>query len=208
MHRDIIIRQLRAYQAKWVNESDVAEQFIGFISGHATCFERSLKIGHVTGSAWVTDPAGTHVLLTHHRKLNKWFQLGGHADGEPDIFKVAKREVMEESGLTRVVPVGDGIFDIDRHRIPARGDEPEHDHYDIRFAMQVVGRDEFTVSAESHELRWVEIDRLDEFTGDESMFRMAVKWKVGTSVPLVRGCEKPIEPPSAPASRRGPPNHR
>ena len=46
------------------------------------------------------------------------------------------REAREESGLTRLRLVSPEIFDVDRHRIPARGAEPEHWHFDVRFLIE------------------------------------------------------------------------
>jgi 8-oxo-dGTP pyrophosphatase MutT (NUDIX family) len=177
MHRESILQQLNDYHSRWPGEATAVQQLIQFVASHAACFERTLQIGHVTGSAWVVNQAGTHVLLTHHRKLNKWLQLGGHADGDPDMLQVAQREAQEESGLEQIVPLDLGIFDIDIHLIPERGTEPAHYHYDIRYAMQALSGDDYVVSDESHDLSWVEIKQLGRFTDEVSMLRMAVKWE-------------------------------
>lgn len=183
MRRDVsredVIRQLRDYRARWENESDVVDRFIAFIAAHPDGFERELKIGHVTGSAWVVDRAGTHVLLTHHKKLDMWVQLGGHADGDADVFRVALREAEEESGLDALVPVSRRIFDVDVHRIPARREEPEHFHWDVRYAFRALGGETYRVSGESHDLAWIEIAALETVTREESMLRMARKWLAG-----------------------------
>ena len=84
----------------------------------------------------------------------------------------------EESGITDVVQVGDGIFDVDIHLIPERKNEPEHYHYDVRYALQVTGDEDYVVSDESHDLDWLEIDRLSERTQEESMLRLARKWQL------------------------------
>lgn len=175
MHRNDFIQQLEAYRGRWAAEKGVCDQFIEFISGNADCFERNSKEGHVTASAWVVNGAGTHVLLTHHRKLNRWLQLGGHVDGESDVLEGALREVEEESGLTEVAVLGEGIFDLDIHPIPARRDEPEHLHYDVRFLCQATGSEEFIVSDESHALDWVKIEEVGNLANEESMLRMARK---------------------------------
>ena len=59
------------------------------------------------------------VLMTHHRKLNMWLQLGGHADGMEDLISVAIREAKEESGFNEFVLLSDRIFDLDIHQFPA-----------------------------------------------------------------------------------------
>ena len=176
MHRTPLLQALAQYQAQYPDETPLVERLASFVRHHADCFERSLLIGHVTGSAWVVNAPGTHVLLTHHRKLNMWIQLGGHADGDADVQRVARREAEEESGLVQLVPAVGGIFDVDIHAIPARGDEPEHFHYDVRYAFRAAGSDRFTVTRESHALAWIPVGELSAYTDEVSMHRMAHKW--------------------------------
>ena len=66
-------------------------------------------------------------------------------------------------------------FDFDVYLIPARGGEPAHYHYDVRFLVQAM-EDRFRVSEESRALAWVPADRVGVFTNDESVLRMARKW--------------------------------
>lgn len=179
MDREELIRQLQEYGVRWPAEAETAGRFIEFVGRHPDCFERRLAAGHVTGSAWVVNGAGTHVLLTHHKKLNLWVQLGGHADGDPDVFRVARREAEEESGLEGLEPVGGRLFDIDIHRIPARGDEPEHLHWDLRYAFRAAEGEAYRVSDESHALAWIAIAEIEAVTREESMLRMARKWIAG-----------------------------
>ena len=151
--------------------------FNGFLADQPQCFERALKHGHFTGSAWLVSADGQRVLLTHHRKLGRWLQLGGHADGDPDLARVALREAEEESGLARLALDGEEIFDLDRHRIPARGVESEHWHYDVRYVVRAGPDENFAVSAESLALAWRPvIGVVADAEADESVRRMAVKW--------------------------------
>jgi 8-oxo-dGTP pyrophosphatase MutT (NUDIX family) len=175
MHRAPLLRLLAEYAARHPDESDCVGRYTDFVSAHPDCFERSLAIGHVTGAAWILDRSGTRVLLTHHRKLNRWLQPGGHADGDPDVLATASREALEETGLTGLVPDAETLFDLDVHPIPARGDIPEHLHYDARFLFRATGSEDFTVSEESHDLAWVPLGKLEDFTTEESILRLARK---------------------------------
>ena len=159
-------------------EKPTIQRFREFVSLNSDCFERSLETGHITASSWIVDRSGTRVLLTHHRKLNRWLQLGGHADGDPDVARVALREAEEESGLNDLELIEPAVFDLDVHPIPPRKADPAHDHYDVRFLIRQRGSDTFVVSEESHDLAWVEIDRIEEYTQEESILRMAAKWRV------------------------------
>jgi len=167
---------LANYRQQHPAETTTADQLLEFVQNNHDCFERSLLCGHITGSAWLVNDNSTHVLLTHHRKLNRWLQLGGHADGEDDVLNVALREAQEESGLTDIELVRSTIFDIDIHPIPARKAEPEHLHYDVRFAFRAVGDQRFVVSDESNRLAWVPVIGLEDVVQDASMLRMAEKW--------------------------------
>lgn len=168
--------QLRAYRERHPGESEVIDRFTALLSDHADCFERHhFSPGHITGSAWLVDEAGENVLLTHHRKLDAWLQLGGHSDGDPDTAAVAIREAEEESGLS-VALLWPEIFDIDVHEIPARKNDPAHYHFDVRYALTSTSGRDYSVSDESHDLAWVPTDQLGRFTAEESMLRMARKW--------------------------------
>lgn len=156
-------------------EAAMLAEFFPFIAAHSDCLRRTCLDGHLTASAWVVDAARTRVLLTHHRKLNLWIQLGGHADGEADLLTAALREVTEESGLTRLRAVSPEIFDVDRHRIPARKAEPEHWHFDVRFLIEADPAEPVVVSDESHDVAWVALADVTRLNAEESVARMVRK---------------------------------
>jgi 8-oxo-dGTP pyrophosphatase MutT (NUDIX family) len=174
--REGLIEALRRHRAHDEHEELMRARLLAFVEAHADCFSRSLLIGHVTGSAWVVDHERTHALLTHHAKLDKWLQMGGHCDGETDVLKVALREVEEESGLAQVRPLlGGAIFDVDAHDIPARASEPAHVHYDVRFAFEADRDAPLRISGESKDLAWAPLERIAELNTDESVMRLVEK---------------------------------
>ncbi len=174
MHRRNLLRQLNDYVQRFPEEQAIVERFVELVDEEPRCYERDCWRGHITGSAWLLDPAGESLLLTHHKKLDIWVQLGGHSDGDPDTRTVAIKEAQEESGLA-VELLGDAILDIDIHEIPARKNDPAHFHFDVRFAMAAATRD-FSVSDESHALAWVRLMELERYTREASILRMRRKW--------------------------------
>lgn len=173
MQRNRLYALLNRYQDRFPDED--AAPFLRFVERQPRCFERDcFDDGHVTGSALVLNLAGDATLLTRHAKLDRWLQLGGHSDGDPDPLAVACREAEEESGLA-VVPVSRQVLDIDIHTIPRRGGEPAHFHYDVRFLLRVEGSERFAVTAESHALAWVPLDQVRSYTSEESVLRMVRK---------------------------------
>lgn len=145
---------MQSYLHHHPNENQVVQDFIEFYQSSAQAFERSHLVGHFTASAMLVHPQGEAGLMTHHKKLNRWLQLGGHADGIQDLYQVALQEAHEESGIEGIQLLSTEILDIDVHEIPARPDEPAHLHWDLRFLMQAP-QEEFQVSEESHNLAWV-----------------------------------------------------
>jgi 8-oxo-dGTP pyrophosphatase MutT (NUDIX family) len=175
VHRNPLLEKLRAHRPFDDHEAAMVTRLRRFVETHADCFERSLRIGHITGSAWIVDRERGHALLTHHRKLNKWLQLGGHADGDNDVLRVALREAQEESGLASIRPISPAIYDIDIHVIPARGSEPEHLHYDVRFLLEADRASPLLASSESRSLAWTPLSAIAGLNPEESMARMVRK---------------------------------
>ena len=177
MHRTLLLAKLDAYTAFDQAETRMYTILERFVQAHPQCFERSLEIGHITGSAWIVDLDKTHVLLTHHRKLDRWLQLGGHADGDPDILNVAWREAREESGLENVKSVSEDIYDLDVHAIPASSKEPAHFHYDVRFLFIADRHTPLVISSESKDLAWVPVVDIEKYSVDDSILRMVHKMR-------------------------------
>jgi 8-oxo-dGTP pyrophosphatase MutT (NUDIX family) len=171
------LASLRRHEARAEagDEAAMLAEYGPFIAAHADCLWRTCRDGHLTASAWIVDPARQRTLLTHHHKLDRWLQLGGHVDGNPNLAEAAMREAREESGLAGLRLVSPEIFDVDRHRIPARGDEPEHWHFDVRFLIEADPAEPLAISSESKDLAWVALNEVARLNPSESLARMVRK---------------------------------
>jgi len=167
---------LQAYAPLDVQEQQFKKDMLEFIQAQPECFERSLAMGHITASSWLLNKDGSKALLMHHTKLNNWFQLGGHCDGNPDVLEVAIKEAQEESGINGIVAVYADIFDIDIHLIPENSRDKAHYHYDVRFLLQVNSDEDVVQNHESKELRWIQKDLSVLPTQNVSIVRMFNKW--------------------------------
>lgn len=159
-------------------ESSHLAHIVSFVARHDDPFDRDIAEGHLTGSAFILDPA-QRLLLTHHLRLDIWVQLGGHSDGECVAEDVAMREAREESGLgdlefaaaLRLPGGAPRLLDVDVHRIPARRDEPAHDHLDLRFLLRTQSPECIVANpSETKALEWVTLDEATR-RGDAGMRR-------------------------------------
>jgi 8-oxo-dGTP pyrophosphatase MutT (NUDIX family) len=185
MHRRPLLDMLARYREMFPAEAEVVDRMVALVEEHADCFERTCRPGHVTGAAWILSSDRRRCLLTHHRKLDRWLQLGGHADGQWQVDEVALREAREESGLAdfEFLPVDGALmpFDLDVHQIPARYDasgrqiEDAHEHHDVRFLLVARGNEQPRCSDESHEVAWFTPAEIEQLTTEESVLRMLRK---------------------------------
>ena len=176
MHRSPVLALLQAYVPQTTEEQQIKNHIMTFIQRNEYCFERSLAIGHVTASAWLLSQDGSQALMMHHKKLDKWVQLGGHCDGNPDVLAVAVKEAQEESGITAIAPVSQAIFDLAIFLVPENAHAPAHAHYDICFLLQVTGDEEVAKNSESKELRWISKKAKKLPTDEPSVMHLFKKW--------------------------------
>lgn len=175
MIRNQLLALLDSYTAFTEEEAKMQVELSTFVKSHPDCFERSLLIGHVTGSAFVVNKERTHSLLMHHSMLGIWVQPGGHCDGHPDVAQVAMKEAVEETGLENLTIESDRIFDLDIHWLPERKSVPGHYHYDVRFLIEADINEELMPNEESIELKWVPLNEITKYNEDSSVLRMKDK---------------------------------
>jgi 8-oxo-dGTP pyrophosphatase MutT (NUDIX family) len=185
MHRRPLLDMLACYRQHFPTEGAIVDRIVELVESHADCFERTCRPGHITAAAWILSADRRRCLLTHHRKIDRWLQLGGHADGQTLVEEVALREAREESGMTdfEMVTIDGTVLplDVDVHDIPARYDtsgrqiEDAHEHHDIRFLLVARGEQPIHVSDESHDVAWFTSDEVLRLTNEESVLRMLYK---------------------------------
>ncbi len=153
---------LAAYAPSRGESSELA-QTVGLLDTAAPFSREQFEPGHFTGSGFVLSPARDAFLLVFHSKLGTWLQPGGHIEpGDADPLAAARREVAEETGMNGLTLARDGLFDVDVHTFPARGDDPEHLHFDLRFLFLAPAR---AIGGGSEQCRWVpltDVGRMDE----------------------------------------------
>jgi 8-oxo-dGTP pyrophosphatase MutT (NUDIX family) len=146
-------------------------------------FSAHCEVGHITGSALIIEPISKNLLLHYHLAAGKWLQFGGHADSETVPWQIAYREAIEETNLSDIEffpSVQDPKpLDIDAQIIAEQGGQPSHYHLDFRYLFLTKHPELATMSSESKEFKWVNIDDIDSMDLDHALRRLILKAKRG-----------------------------
>lgn len=143
-----------------------------FVAMNPDAAERSCPQAHLTGSALVVDATGTRTILMLHRKLRRWFQPGGHADGDTNLAAVALKEATEETGLAGLRVVVPAI-DIDIHAVDHRDELGTHLHLDLRYLVLAPAETDLDGNHESIDIKWVARAELAEHVDEPGILRLA-----------------------------------
>jgi 8-oxo-dGTP pyrophosphatase MutT (NUDIX family) len=158
------IRQLRQWAPPDRDQARQQVMFLDFLTSRTDGHLRSCPEGHLIGSAMVLDPRARKVLLQLHPLVGLWIELGGHCEpGDQSTADTAQREIQEESGLTNIavcpVPIELEAFPDDCPRgVPNR-------HYAVRYAAVADSTETVTITDESEDLRWFEVNALPRRLG-------------------------------------------
>lgn len=165
LHADVTAA-LTTWVAPDAAQETLRREFVEFLAAHPDGVAKAGPPAHITASCLVLDPTGEHVLLTHHRKADAWFQFGGHLEsGDATVVAAATREAREESGLGALTVPAE-IVHLDRHTLLGSLGRCR-EHLDIRFAALAPLSAAVAVSAESLAVRWFEVAALPESRGEE-----------------------------------------
>lgn len=153
------------------DQEQLRQVYLDHLSRHPDGMWKACGAGHLTASALVVDPERGRVLLTLHRKLQMWLQMGGHCEPEDGTLAAAAlREATEESGISGLTLLSGGPVVLDRHAIPA----PCHWHLDVQYAALAPAGATAQISDESLDLHWFAYDEVAE-VADASVVRLVAR---------------------------------
>ncbi len=165
-----LLEQIKNYEPKDEREKVDKEVILDFASKNDNILTRDNKIAHFTASGWITNKDRNKILMIYHNIYNSWAWVGGHADGDADLFHVVKKEIEEETGITNVKLLSNGIYGLNVLTVfnhIKRGKQVNaHLHFDIEYLLEADEKDSIRIKEdENSKVGWVPIDKiLDEVT--------------------------------------------
>ena len=159
------------------NEQEEADKvlILDWIRNNKNAFFRENMVAHMTASAWVVNKDRTKVLMVYHNIYNSWSWLGGHADGEKDLLKVAVREVKEEAGIQNVHPVSEEIFSLESLTVDGHVKNgsyiSSHLHFNVTYLLEADSEEAVSIKPDENSgVSW--------FTPEEALKRSTEPWFV------------------------------
>ena len=146
-----------------------------WLEKNENAFSRKNTVAHMTASAWVVNKDRTKVLMVYHNIYNSWSWLGGHADGEKDLLKVAVREVKEEAGIKNVHPVSEEIFSLESLTVDGHIKNgsyvSSHLHFNVTYLLEADSEEQVSIKPDENSgVSW--------FTPEEALKKSTEPWFV------------------------------
>lgn len=168
-----IIGDLKKYTPVNEQEEKDVSAMLGFLEGGHSCFSRENIAGHMTASAWIVNKERTKTLFCYHNLYDSWSWIGGHADGETDLLKVALKEAEEETGV-KAVPVNGEIFSVEILTVSGHIKKGEyvssHLHYNITYLLEADENAPLKIAPdENSALKWLYFDEIKKASTEKWM---------------------------------------
>ena len=124
------------------NEQEAHDQAVmrQLLATQPDLFTRENQVVHMTASSWLLNATHDKVLMIYHNIYHSWAWTGGHADGDRDLLAVAKREAMEETGVTEIRTISEDIFSLEILTVDGHEKRgvyvPSHLHLNVSYLLE------------------------------------------------------------------------
>lgn len=166
---------LKSYTPQNEQEQRDKVQMLKFMEKNENCLERENLAGHFTASVWTVNQERTKTLMAYHRIYDSWAWLGGHADGEEDLRKVALKELQEETGVQQVKMIGEEPLSLETLVVNGHVKRgcwvPSHLHFNLTYLAEVSEEEPLRVKEdENSAVAW--------WTAEEALKQSTEPWMV------------------------------
>lgn len=173
--KEELIQSIQKYTSWNEQEEHDKSVMLHLLETQENIFVRDNQTAHFTASSWLINKEHTKVLMIYHNIYHSWSWTGGHADGETDLLEVAKREAMEETGVTSIQTVTEDIFSIEILTVDGhikRGSYvPSHLHLNVTYLLEADEEEVLRIKPDENSgVKW--------FTFEEALKACSEAWMV------------------------------
>jgi len=173
MNNDLY-KTIQDYQTDIEQEKMDKREMLAFIKNNPDCLDRSNLTGHFSSSSWIVNKDHTKVLMIFHNIYKSFSWTGGHNDGDSDFLHVAKKEAEEETGITNLKQIYDGVFSIEALTVNGhikRGKYvPSHLHFNLTYLFEADENDSIRIKEdENSSVKWIPIKDLENQVNERWM---------------------------------------
>lgn len=160
-------KEIETYLPFNEQEEQDQRQFLRLLEHMPDLLTRENDVAHITVSAWIVNLDRTKVLMAYHNIYQSWAWLGGHADGNPDVRQVIRKEIEEENGLTDIRFLTDDIFSLESLTVDGhekRGTYiSSHLHLNLTFLLEADEHLPLRIKPdENSQIGWINISEIAE----------------------------------------------
>jgi len=144
-----------------INEQEKCDKrvILDFMNKNSDYLDRTNQVAHFTTSIWTVNKEHTKTLMVYHNIYNSWSWIGGHADGEENLSKVAMRELQEETGVKNAKLVSDDIFSLEIITVDGHIKKgiyvPSHLHLNITYLAEADEKEMLLVKEDENQaVKW------------------------------------------------------
>ncbi|MGV3026458.1 NUDIX hydrolase [Clostridium thermobutyricum] len=177
------IDSIKNYKPINEQEEKDKELFLFCIDKFDDILTRKNVVAHLTSSAFVVNKDRTKTLMIYHNIYDTWAWTGGHMDGMDDLIYVAKKELMEETGVKNPILITDEIMALDsitvNGHIKCGKYVSSHLHLNAAFLFECDENEELIVKEDENSgVRWIDIDKLDSYVSPNDKHVLEIYKKI------------------------------
>lgn len=166
------INLIKEYVPYNEQETKDKEVILNCINIFDDVLNRTNELAHMTSSTFVVNKTKDKVLMVHHNIYNTWSWIGGHNDGDSDFLKVAIKELKEETGVSNIKVLGNGIYSLDvldvKSHIKKGKYVSPHLHLSVAYLVEAQENEKLIIKEDENSgVMWIPINRINEYVENE-----------------------------------------
>ena len=179
-----LLSKIENYTPVNQQEENDKKVMLDYMKNNPDYLTRENKVAHFTTSIWTVNKEWTKTLMVYHKIYDSWSWIGGHADGEEDLARVALRELKEETGVENAVLVSEDIFSLEILTVDGHMKKgkyvPSHLHFNITFLAEADESQVLVVNEEENTgVKWFSFEEALEVSSEPWMVERVYRKLIG-----------------------------